>query len=66
MSKLDHLPAGGADKSWEATEQDKARASVRQWPLPLAEDSDTVLEAIVWFGNEGDDIDPRFERNETL
>jgi hypothetical protein len=49
-----------------ASEQDKARATIRRWPQPLAEEPRVCEGRSIWFGNEGEDIDPRFERDETL
>ena len=56
------------DYSRHATEQDKARAksNFRRWPKALSDEMDMTHVNNVWFGNEGDDIDPRFERDETL
>ncbi len=62
LSRYHPVDPGG--HSPYATERDKATVNKRQWPLPLAEDP--AEGRAVWFGNEGDDIDPRFERDETL
>lgn len=56
----------GPGDSPNASAREKARASTRQWAKPLAEEPQACGGQAIWFGNEGEDIDPRFERDETL
>lgn len=63
----DHRKPGGLQGDCKsASALGKTPTTTRKWPSPLAEDADTVSGKIIWFGNEGDDIDPRFERDETV